>query len=63
MAAGPGLLVPVVAGVIAFAVQMVLHRTWPPSLGDLVGPVVIGVAVGIGAYIGLRIIARRTPPS
>jgi uncharacterized membrane protein YfcA len=63
MAQSPGLLVPALAGVIAFIVQMLLYRSWPPSLGDLVGPLVIGVAVAIGAYIGLRIVARRKPPA
>jgi len=47
-------------GVIGCVLNPLLYRSWPiTDAGELVGPVVVGIAIGLGMYIGLRIVARR----
>ncbi|MBX6374415.1 MAG: hypothetical protein IRZ13_09275 [Acetobacteraceae bacterium] len=47
-------------GVIGCVLNLLLYRSWPiTDAGELVGPVVVGIAIGLGMYIGLRIVARR----
>ncbi len=51
-----------IAGGIGAAVARLITGPWPADAGGWIGVAALAVAVGVGAYLALRFIARRRPP-
>jgi len=62
MAASRFLPVAIAGGIGAMIGRLLIGGPWPASAGDWVGLLALGVAVTIGVYVALRIIARRRQP-
>lgn len=59
----PGSPLPIsIAGAIGAVVARLITGPWPANVGDWIGVAALAVAVGVGAYVALRVIARRRQP-
>lgn len=46
-------------GVGIFLLHVVIYRSWPPQVADLVGSALLGLGVAVGVFLIARLLGRK----